>query len=117
MPLLIGPGAISTVVIYASEATKFGLGGIGGGLWFGEAQLAKGDSELGRPAVAVDAGRNVPNGVPGEFAINAGESAAPAKIIAADRRVAFHAAGVDREPHGVSPVAKGVETDLKPVGR
>ncbi|WP_309643880.1 MarC family protein [Phenylobacterium sp.] len=27
MPLLIGPGAISTVVIYASEAKRFGLGG------------------------------------------------------------------------------------------
>jgi len=27
MPLLIGPGAISTVVIYASEAKKFGLAG------------------------------------------------------------------------------------------
>ena len=27
MPLLIGPGAISTVVIYASEAKQFGLGG------------------------------------------------------------------------------------------
>ncbi|MDB5467860.1 MAG: multiple antibiotic transporter, partial [Phenylobacterium sp.] len=27
MPLLIGPGAISTVVIYASQARQFGLGG------------------------------------------------------------------------------------------
>ena len=27
MPLLIGPGAISTVIIYASEAKTFGLGG------------------------------------------------------------------------------------------
>ena len=27
MPLLIGPGAISTVVIYASEAKQFGLAG------------------------------------------------------------------------------------------
>ncbi|HEX5380062.1 MAG TPA: MarC family protein [Phenylobacterium sp.] len=27
MPLLIGPGAISTVIIYASEAKEFGLGG------------------------------------------------------------------------------------------
>jgi len=27
MPLLIGPGAISTVVIYAGEAKHFGLGG------------------------------------------------------------------------------------------
>ena len=27
MPLLIGPGAISTVIIYASEAKRFGLAG------------------------------------------------------------------------------------------
>lgn len=32
MPLLIGPGAISTVVIYASETKKFGLGGLAVGL-------------------------------------------------------------------------------------
>jgi multiple antibiotic resistance protein len=32
MPLLIGPGAISTVVIYASEAKKFGLGGAAAGV-------------------------------------------------------------------------------------
>ena len=31
MPLLIGPGAISTVVIYAGEAKKFGLPGYGAG--------------------------------------------------------------------------------------
>ena len=28
MPLLIGPGAISTVIIYAGEARQFGLGGV-----------------------------------------------------------------------------------------
>ena len=32
MPLLIGPGAISTVVIYASEAKQFGLQGLGAGV-------------------------------------------------------------------------------------
>jgi multiple antibiotic resistance protein len=32
MPLLIGPGAISTVVIYASETRRFGLAGLGAGL-------------------------------------------------------------------------------------
>ncbi len=32
MPLLIGPGAISTVVIYASEAKRFGLGGAAAGV-------------------------------------------------------------------------------------
>lgn len=32
MPLLIGPGAISTVVIYASEARKLGLAGTGMGV-------------------------------------------------------------------------------------
>lgn len=32
MPLLIGPGAISTVVIYASEAKEFGLRGLGAGI-------------------------------------------------------------------------------------
>jgi multiple antibiotic resistance protein len=31
MPLLIGPGAISTVVIYASEAKRFGIAGYGAG--------------------------------------------------------------------------------------
>jgi multiple antibiotic resistance protein len=32
MPLLIGPGAISTVVIYASEMRRFGLSGLGAGV-------------------------------------------------------------------------------------
>jgi multiple antibiotic resistance protein len=32
MPLLIGPGAISTVVIYASEAKRYGLAGAATGL-------------------------------------------------------------------------------------
>ncbi|HEX4196888.1 MAG TPA: MarC family protein [Caulobacteraceae bacterium] len=32
MPLLIGPGAISTVVIYAGEARPYGLAGFGAGL-------------------------------------------------------------------------------------
>jgi multiple antibiotic resistance protein len=32
MPLLIGPGAISTAVIYAEEAHKFGAGGLGLGI-------------------------------------------------------------------------------------
>jgi multiple antibiotic resistance protein len=32
MPLLIGPGAISTAVIYASEARPFGWAGVGAGL-------------------------------------------------------------------------------------
>jgi multiple antibiotic resistance protein len=32
MPLLIGPGAISTVVIYAGEAKPYGLGGYAAGL-------------------------------------------------------------------------------------
>ncbi len=32
MPLLIGPGAISTVVIYSSEAKKFGLQGLAAGV-------------------------------------------------------------------------------------
>src|SRR5690606_13773963 len=32
MPLLIGPGAISTVIIYASEARQFGLTGAAIGL-------------------------------------------------------------------------------------
>ena len=32
MPLLIGPGAISTVVIYASEARPYGAAGFGAGL-------------------------------------------------------------------------------------
>ena len=31
MPLLIGPGAISTVVIYASEAKAYGMAGLGAG--------------------------------------------------------------------------------------
>jgi multiple antibiotic resistance protein len=32
MPLLIGPGAISTVVIFAGEARRMGVAGFGGGL-------------------------------------------------------------------------------------
>jgi multiple antibiotic resistance protein len=32
MPLLIGPGAISTVIIYAGEAQRFGVYGAGFGL-------------------------------------------------------------------------------------
>jgi multiple antibiotic resistance protein len=32
MPLLIGPGSISTVIIYASEAKEFGLGGMAVGV-------------------------------------------------------------------------------------
>ena len=32
MPLLIGPGAISTVVIYASEAKAYGPAGLGAGV-------------------------------------------------------------------------------------
>ena len=32
MPLLIGPGAISTVIIYAGEANRFGLAGVGVGI-------------------------------------------------------------------------------------
>ena len=40
MPLLIGPGAISTVVIYASEAKAYGLAGLGAG--FGVIALVSG---------------------------------------------------------------------------
>ncbi len=32
MPLLIGPGAISTVVIYAAEAKPYGVGGAAAGV-------------------------------------------------------------------------------------
>jgi multiple antibiotic resistance protein len=32
MPLLIGPGAISTVIIYAAEAKTFGWSGLGAGV-------------------------------------------------------------------------------------
>ncbi len=40
MPLLIGPGAISTVVIYASEAKAYGVAGLGAG--FGVIALVSG---------------------------------------------------------------------------
>ena len=40
MPLLIGPGAISTVVIYASEARPYGVAGLGAG--FGVIALVSG---------------------------------------------------------------------------
>jgi multiple antibiotic resistance protein len=40
MPLLIGPGAISTVVIYASEAKAYGIAGLGAG--FGVIALVSG---------------------------------------------------------------------------
>jgi multiple antibiotic resistance protein len=40
MPLLIGPGAISTVVIYASEAKPYGVAGLGAG--FGVIALVSG---------------------------------------------------------------------------
>ena len=67
-----------------------------------EAELGERDAEFGRPAQGVDAGRHVPDGVPGRVEIGAVGSVP----------VGLHAGRVRGEGHAAEVVVEGVEDDL-----
>ena len=72
----------------------------------GEAQLAEGDTQLGRPPVLVDRGPALPDGIPVGIL----------EVIVVDQQIALHADRVDEEDESRPPVVVRVDGHPHPVG-